>query len=129
MIIASNVDDPVGDGRGGLYPGPGRVVPYLCSGMCVNGVDVMIPAPNVDDPVEGSRGGRKAFDHIVPLRLPFEVLPLSIGMWSPVCRALLRNVVEYLPVDATAPFGSIISIATIDKHISPFFISICVNVC
>jgi hypothetical protein len=52
-VKAPDVDDAVGDGRGG-YLASGRVVPHFPPGGGVEGVGVVVMAPHVDDAVGDS---------------------------------------------------------------------------
>src|ERR1019366_7913017 len=54
-VKAPDVDDAVGDGRGG-YLASRREVPQLCPSGGVNGIDVVIEAPHVNQPVNDSGG-------------------------------------------------------------------------
>ena len=57
MVVASYVDDSVGCDRRGVHMAPGRVVPHLCPGCRVEGINIVVVASYVDDSVGDCRGG------------------------------------------------------------------------
>ena len=82
MVLAPEVDDPIGDGRGGVHKVSGRVAPHLRPCIRIDSIDVVIHAPD-DDPIGDGGVCSSPVDRVPHLRPGIRIDSIDVVILAP----------------------------------------------